>query len=335
MRVSVVVPAYNAERTLAACLRALTAQTGLSEPIEIVVVDDGSKDGTVELARSFAGVMVVQQENAGPGAARNAGAARTHGEIVLFTDSDCVPEPNWAAEMAHAFETPEVAAVMGRTRTVQRGDFISKVQEGSDLVASEPGTTTRINTNNLGLVAELATCMPFDAALRIYGEDTDLGWRVLRAGRKTLFWPRAEVEHHHPHTLRSFMREGFMQGRGSARLHYKYSKWLPRDLAFAVIALACLVLSAAPPLRAVMLLSAAISTLVFLAALGWNELVYKGKSFGLTLLTYPLQLVWYLFKLAGYLHMMVRILRGAEPLLTASKRRFSSMPAGTFQGTGS
>jgi hypothetical protein len=69
--------------------------------------------------------------------ARNAGAACTHGEIVLFIDSDCVPAPSWACEMAQTFETPEVELVMGRTRTMRSGDFLSNVQEGSDLVASE------------------------------------------------------------------------------------------------------------------------------------------------------------------------------------------------------
>jgi glycosyltransferase involved in cell wall biosynthesis len=91
-RVSVVIPLFDGERFLAAALDSVLAQT--HRPMEIIVVDDGSRDRGAEIARSYAGVQVVTQDNAGTAAARNAGIARAHGDLIAFLDQDDV----WAPE---------------------------------------------------------------------------------------------------------------------------------------------------------------------------------------------------------------------------------------------
>ena len=84
-RVAVVIPAFHAEEFLAAAVRSVQCQT--EEDVELVVVDDGSTDGTAEAAERL-GVTVVRQENAGPGAARNAGVAATTAPFLAFLDAD-------------------------------------------------------------------------------------------------------------------------------------------------------------------------------------------------------------------------------------------------------
>src|SRR3954470_20778567 len=83
--VSVVVPAYNAVRTLPATMASIEAQT--VEPLEVILVDDGSSDSTVELATAL-GARVVSQANAGHAAARNTGVAAAQGRYVAFVDAD-------------------------------------------------------------------------------------------------------------------------------------------------------------------------------------------------------------------------------------------------------
>jgi len=89
-QVSIVVPAYMRPHTLQLCLDALAKQDFPPSAYEIIVVDDGSADGTAELARS-ASVHVISQPNTGAAAARNAGARAARGEFLLFTDADCAP----------------------------------------------------------------------------------------------------------------------------------------------------------------------------------------------------------------------------------------------------
>lgn len=90
--VSVVIPLFDGRRFLAGALDSVLAQ--LYRPLEIIVVDDGSRDGGAEIARSYAGVQVLSQDNAGNAAARNAGIARARGELVAFLDQDDLWAPH-------------------------------------------------------------------------------------------------------------------------------------------------------------------------------------------------------------------------------------------------
>jgi hypothetical protein len=112
--VSVVVPAYAAAGHLEACLQGFAAQTADSASFEVIVVDDHSPDETAALAES-AGVRVVRHDhNRGAAAARNTGARAARGQVLLFVDSDVIPEPGLVDAVLEAFDRPEVRAATGR-----------------------------------------------------------------------------------------------------------------------------------------------------------------------------------------------------------------------------
>lgn len=90
--VSVIIPAYNGEQFIAEAIESALGQT--YEPVEVVVVDDGSADRSAEIAAGFPGVAVLRQRNAGPAAARNAGVAASSGDIISFHDQDDVMLPD-------------------------------------------------------------------------------------------------------------------------------------------------------------------------------------------------------------------------------------------------
>ena len=122
MKASVIIPAYNAEKHLPACLQALQSQTIDRSLYEVIVVDDGSTDRTALVCGDFPGVRVLSQANQGPAAARNNGAKTAQADIVLFTDSDCEPFPDWIEQMISPFlRDADVVGVKGAYRTRQAG----------------------------------------------------------------------------------------------------------------------------------------------------------------------------------------------------------------------
>jgi len=109
--VSVVIPAFNAERFLGEAIESVLAQT--YAPLETIVVDDGSSDGTLEIARAYGEVTVIEQPNAGPSAARNRGFAASRGDFIAFHDSDDLMTPDKIEVQAGVLiEEPEVGCVL-------------------------------------------------------------------------------------------------------------------------------------------------------------------------------------------------------------------------------
>src|SRR5512137_682379 len=106
--ISVIIPAKDAANTLGECLEALLHQESLQleQDYEVIVVDDGSSDNTVEIAEQHA-VRVIHQTHAGPAAARNAGVRHAKGTLLAFTDADCVPSPTWLRDLTRPFDNPQ------------------------------------------------------------------------------------------------------------------------------------------------------------------------------------------------------------------------------------
>src|SRR5207244_3274681 len=121
---TVVVPVYDAARRLPALLEALARQ---SVPAgQIVLIDDGSSDGSADVAASWEAahgqmnLRILRQSHQGPAVARNLGARGCNAEVLLFIDSDCVPETDWVAQMLAPFADPGIVGVQGAYRTSQR-----------------------------------------------------------------------------------------------------------------------------------------------------------------------------------------------------------------------
>ena len=214
--ISVVIPAFNAEKTLPLCLRALQQQT--LPPGEIIVVDDGSADGTARVAQ-LAGVVVISQPNQGPAAARNSGINTSHGDIVLFTDSDCEPEQTWVEYMAQPFQDASVDGVKGAYRTRQTRPVARLVQcefeeryqllkqhHYIDFVDGHAAAFRKKAVLEVGC---------FDPSLT-ENEDVDLSYRLSAAGKRMVFAPSAIVFHSHPDSYRSYFR--LKTGRGYWRM---------------------------------------------------------------------------------------------------------------------
>ncbi|MBV9412268.1 MAG: glycosyltransferase family 2 protein [Acidimicrobiia bacterium] len=220
-RVSVIVPTRNRRPLLRELLEALAKQS--FDDFEVIVVDDGSADGSPEevakSAQSGAPVRLVQGTGDGAVAARLAGVEAARGEYLAFTDDDCVPHDSWLAAGVAALEAG-ADVVQGVTRphgAVRPLDRTIWVERHDGLYNTCNVFYRRAAYDAVGGFQPAAgNVLGFRPGRRAknlgFGEDALLGWRVRRAGRAA-FAPDAIVEHHvFPPDVRDAIRRAWMTG---------------------------------------------------------------------------------------------------------------------------
>jgi GT2 family glycosyltransferase/DNA-binding beta-propeller fold protein YncE len=221
-RVSVVVCAHDAAETIEECLTSLAALTYPN--VEIIVVNDGSRDGTAAIARAQTGVRVIDVPKGGLSVARNVGLAAASGEIVAYTDADVRVDPDWLNYLVHTFLTEDVVGVGGPNVVPEEDGWMAQC------VARAPGGPTHVLLDDR--VAEhIPGCnMAFrrDALLSVggfnpvfvrAGDDVDICWRLQARGLRLGFAPAALVWHHHRTTIEGFWRQQVGYGEAEAWLH--------------------------------------------------------------------------------------------------------------------
>ena len=283
--VSVVVPAHNAENTIELCLKALFNQSLPREEYEVIVVDDGSTDGTAEVVRKFPEARLFRQERQGPAAARNLGAYQARGEIILFTDADCQPTSEWAERLAAPLR--EGAGVVGAKGTylTRQQELIARFvqleyEEKYERMAGEKYVDF-IDTYSAAYRREVfLQAGGFDTRFPTASvEDQEFSFRLAAQGYKMVFVPEARVYHRHASSLKDYLRRKFRIGYWKVMVHRRHPKKILRDshtpqtLKFQIILAFGLVFS-------------------FLASLLWPSLLWGALACGVAFLlsTFPFSL---------------------------------------------
>lgn len=237
---SVVIPCHNRRQILAEVIEALEQQEG-APSFEVVLVDDGSTDGTLESleAREFGfPAQVVSQRNQGPAAARNRGVDLARGRFVAFLGDDTVPQPKWLRSHAEAQSTADVAqlrsagsevAFIGRTSwhpRLRRTPFLDYINEyglqfGYALIDDPTNVGFQFfYTSNLSLRRQTLVENRFDLGFPYAAwEDIELSYRLKKTGLILRYESRAEVLHFHPTGLRSFGRRQWSAGYSAVVFH--------------------------------------------------------------------------------------------------------------------
>ncbi|MFH0821474.1 MAG: glycosyltransferase [Pseudomonadota bacterium] len=212
--VSIIIPVYNGERTIRACLESLVRQCGPG--FEIIVVDDGSVDVTVELCRSFPQVRIIEPGRGGPSRARNIGIKAARGEFIAFTDGDCTADEAWLAELVAGFEDDRTAGVGGDQKSpddeTDTGRLIQSFMKTigfiTDYIKTDADFKETPHNPSCCVMyrkSVLEEVGGFDETL-FPGEDVDLDARLIRRGYRLIYNPRACVSHYRPQTYAAFAR---------------------------------------------------------------------------------------------------------------------------------
>jgi glycosyltransferase involved in cell wall biosynthesis len=240
--VSIAIITFNKKSTIEKCLTSLFSLDYPRSMYEVVVVDGGSTDGTLQLLRKFP-VSIVTETQKCRGIARNDAVKNSEGEIVAFIDADCVATTSWLKDHVLIHKDAKVLAVGGSV--LQGGDLSLPAQIYHDtyFAAQSPSVPHRMTW-------DLATCNasfkriafqtigPFPEVDR--GEDSLFCWRILRHGYLTVFDPSPRVIHLHERmTFRSLFRRIKEQGRADREIQVAFGNRspfrLPRSLSVAVV----------------------------------------------------------------------------------------------------
>ncbi|MGW1618056.1 bifunctional polysaccharide deacetylase/glycosyltransferase family 2 protein [Streptomyces sp. NPDC002172] len=234
--VSVIVPAYNEKECIANTLESLAQST---HPIEVIVVDDGSTDGTSGIARAAAdklgmyNVRVIRQENAGKPAALNNGVRNASYDIVVMMDGDTVFEPETVRHLVQPFADPEVGAVAGNAKVGNRNTIIGAWQHIEYVMG--------FNLDRR--MYDLLRCMPTipgaigafrrEAVLEVGGmsedtlaEDTDITIAMHRAGWRVVYQEHAKAWTEAPGSLKQLWSQRYRWSYGTMQALWKHRKSL-------------------------------------------------------------------------------------------------------------
>ena len=215
LTVSVVIPTYDDRDHLAACLASLEAQrVPAGVTVEIVVVDDGSTDGTAAMVRErFPGTVLLELKNRGAELARNAGVDAARGGLIAFIDSDCVATPGWIATLVDRLRHRPHLVLGGRI--LHRGGFwqrLTGIADFGEYQGLEPREAATLPSCNMGLHRDLFETQRFDPRFRP-NADTLFAEGLRRRGATLRYDPELVVVHTPPAGRADFFARGRRYGR--------------------------------------------------------------------------------------------------------------------------
>lgn len=229
---SIVVPTFNRAASLKWCLDSLLKQNYPKEKYEVIVVDDSPDNATKvlleRLKTDHPNLVYLPQCHKGPAAARNRGIREASGEIIGFTDDDCIVHTDWVSLMVNAHKKNPCAAAVGGKTTIPSSCTALMVSERLSNGAIQTTINNRkeiifFPTCNVSIKKWIFEYYCFNERFHLPGgEDLDFFWRLFKDGHTFLWKKEIGVIHYRDNTLRSFLRQAYAYGRGNflvQRLH--------------------------------------------------------------------------------------------------------------------
>ena len=298
-RVTLVIPCRDGAEQLPQVLAAVQQLAAQPELESVLLIDDGSRDNTAEIARAH-GVQVLQGPGRGPAGARNVGWRAATTPYVWFVDADCVVEPQSLNRLLEVVRSdPQVAGVGGSYANMRPHSLLACLIH-EEIVARHrsmsPDVDFLATFNVLYRRDVLEAVGGFDESLRM-AEDADLAFRIRQAGFRLRFEPHSRVAHFHPHRLRSYLRTQRVTGYYRMLLYLKHPRRMPGD------GYSGLLDHIQPPLGVALLAAA---PLAWWPATRWIPL-----ALAVALVVAQVPLTWRLVRQAGHLRFATFAMMGA------------------------
>ena len=242
-RVSIVLPAYYSDATIAGCLEAIEQQS--FRDFEVIVVNSSPEPRTGETVRTRFPRVTFHQHATRlyPHAARNVGVGLATGELIVFTDPDCIASPDWLKVLVESSRNWPI--VQGSVDHAGKG-----WRERGVHLCKRVSLLKRIPTYQPWIVSSINAAYTREAWLAsgpldgdLFCGDALLGWRAADAGFEARFEPRAVVENSHDETVGGLVRQRYARGREFARARADYEMWSRWRAGFFAIAFPLLVLT--------------------------------------------------------------------------------------------
>lgn len=231
--ISVVMPVYNEAANIISTLEALYSNTVL--PDEVIVADGGSTDNTVQLIKErFPQATVINNPEKNAAAGRNEGIKKAQGDVIAFTDGDCIVDKHWIENISKAFSEHEIDGLGGK---VLIAPPINHIEEYWGNLAwklimnfgDEPYIVDRCTLNDAFVTANcaykrslLVKVKGFNNWFANNAEDVDLCWRAIKSGARLMYIPDVQIYAHNVTTINGVAKKSFRNGYSSSKLQKKY-----------------------------------------------------------------------------------------------------------------
>ena len=243
MTISVVIPVYNEEKRICSTLQAIYA--GTEAPLEVIVADGRSTDDTVGMIKKYyPDTIVVDNPERTAAMGRNAGIRAAKGDIIAFTDGDCIVDADWIKNIHRHFESRDIDGLGGKVLNAEPKNRYEEYWGNLawNLIMSFPDEPYEVRAKKLNDAFVTANCAyKRELLLRIDGfsrffannaEDVDLCWRAIDSGARLIYVPDVIIYAHNVTTLKGIAKKSFRNGVSSSKLQKVYGGKFNSDPAF-------------------------------------------------------------------------------------------------------
>lgn len=222
LKATVVIPAYNSEETIEYCLSSLKEQDA-----EIIVVDDSSTDNTVKICEKY-NVKIISVKSKSAAKARNIGVENSKGDIILFTDSDCIPDKNWVSVAKKCFEKLKTAEIIGGSIEFKKDTIFQKTYAKMYEIMDRKNfrnNSILLPTMNLAVRKEVFSKIYFDPSLpSALCEDVDFLYNAKKKNIEIRYCEKMTIKHLNPYSIKQFIKQEIRHGKGRALLMSKHNE---------------------------------------------------------------------------------------------------------------